>query len=92
MNERILAVFPQENDRERLVVIARETLEGTETVLRQESRCDTGWFVQSEISASPQQMAGLKVLLTSRSTKELLPKKQDHATVLPIGQHVRRRA
>lgn len=72
MNSTILNVFPSDSGENRLV-LARETDESgaTQLVLRQESRSPhVGWFIQSRIAIEPNQIAALKMTLTSNLVKE----------------------
>lgn len=75
MNATILNVFPGESGVERLV-LARELGDNgaAQLVLRQESRSPhVGWFVQSRIAIEPNQVAALKMTLTSNLVKESSP-------------------
>lgn len=71
----VLRILPGSNERSRLVVAIETTMCGYQhMVLRQETHQeDVGWFVQSQIAIEPNQAQGMKALLTSKSTAELLP-------------------
>lgn len=65
--ETILNVLPGADEFCRLVV-ALESEQGCDSrmVLRQETRSgDIDWFVQSRVAIDPEQVAGLKMMLTS---------------------------
>lgn len=83
--ERVLNIFPRE-DGQRLVVAVREYDDFSQTVLRHESPSDSGWFVQSEITVTAEQIAGLKLMLSSRTTQEICPDVLAKRDVIPIGQ------
>ena len=73
MSSKILNVFPDETGENRLVLV-QESCDGGETqlVLQQESRSPhVGWFVQSRISIGANQVAGLKMTLTSNLADQL---------------------
>ena len=40
-------------------------------VLKQESLSDVGWFTQTELAIEPEQLDGLKVLLTGSAARKL---------------------
>ena len=72
MQSLIVNVFPGTDDANRLV-LAHECDDAgvSQLVLRQETRSDhVGWFVQSRIVIEPEQVAGLKMTLTSRMADE----------------------
>ncbi|MCO8120826.1 hypothetical protein NHH03_03680 [Stieleria sp. TO1_6] len=72
MTSTILNVFPSESGTDRLVLV-RETAEAgvSQLVLRQESQSPhVGWFVQSRIVIEPNQVAALKMTLTSNLVKD----------------------
>ncbi len=71
--ESILNVFPTDDDSGRLVIAVEQSDSGrSRLVLRQESRSDhVGWFVQSRIVIEPEQVTGLKMVLSSRSARPL---------------------
>ncbi|MCS7465848.1 hypothetical protein NZK35_04055 [Stieleria sp. ICT_E10.1] len=75
MNSMILNVFPSDSGDQRLVLARESDGDGSSTlVLRQESRSPhVGWFVQSRIAIEPNQVAALKMTLTSNLVKEALP-------------------
>lgn len=85
--ERVLQAFPR-TDAQRLLVVVREKNGIFETLLRQESRSDTGWFVQSEIVVNAEQVAGLKSMFSTRSTQEICPEVSAKRDVIPIGQYL----
>ena len=66
--ETILNVFPSTDDLHRLVVAVQQE-DGdaaSRLVLRQETFAeDVGWFVQSCVAIEPEQVAGLKMALSS---------------------------
>ena len=71
----ILNVFPSDSGENRLV-LARETAEdgSSQLVLRQESRSPhVGWFIQSRIAIESNQVAALKMTLTSNLVREAAP-------------------
>lgn len=72
MQSSILNVFPGLDDGSRLVLAHESDGEGTtQLVLRQETRSEhVGWFVQSRIAIEPEQVAALKMTLTSRMVSE----------------------
>ena len=73
-NETILNVFPAEDDLHRLVIAVQqeEGCGSSRLVLRQESYADdVGWFVQSCVAVEPEQVAGLKMALSTQSTRRL---------------------
>ena len=69
-NETILNVFPAADDLHRLVIAIQQE-EGhaaSRLVLRQETYADdVGWFVQSCVAIEPEQVAGLKMALSSQA-------------------------
>ncbi|WP_372896950.1 hypothetical protein [Stieleria sp.] len=70
----ILNVFPSDSGDQRLVLARESDGNGSTLVLRQESRSPhVGWFVQSRIAIEPNQVAALKMTLTSNLVKEALP-------------------
>jgi hypothetical protein len=78
MTSTILNVFPSESAKARLV-LARETSDqGADLlVLRQESLSPhVGWFVQSRIAIEPDQVAALKMTLTSSLVRESSVRKE----------------
>lgn len=73
-NETILNVFPAVDDLHRLVIAVQQEEEqgSSRLVLRQESYADdVGWFVQSCVAIEPEQVAGLKMALSSQSATRL---------------------
>jgi hypothetical protein len=71
----ILDVLPSDQPHQRLMVL-RESNEGCEQlVLQQESFAhDVGWFTQSRVCITEDQLCGLKVLLTGRGSALATPK------------------
>jgi len=86
-NETILNVFPTADDRHRLVIAIQQDSDSgnggsaprrsgqtSRLVLRQETHAeDVGWFVQSCVTIEPEQLPGLKMALSSTSTRKLHP-------------------
>lgn len=73
--ETILNVFPSDDENRRLVVAVERSEQDAcdRLVLRQESfSSDVGWFVQSRIAVEPEQIPGLKTLLTGQLVKQPL--------------------
>ena len=70
--ETILNVFPTADELHRLVVAVQQE-EGhasSRLVLRQETYSDdVGWFVQSCVAIEPEQIAGLRMALSSSSAQ-----------------------
>ncbi|MDA7874574.1 hypothetical protein N9B17_05345 [Rhodopirellula sp.] len=65
--ETILNVFPTADDLHRLVVAVQQEHASSRLVLRQETYAeDVGWFVQSCVAIEPEQVAGLKMALSSQ--------------------------
>ncbi|WP_182867655.1 hypothetical protein [Stieleria mannarensis] len=83
MNSTILNVFPSDSGDQRLVLAQETDAAGTATlVLRQESRSPhVGWFVQSRIAIEPNQVAALKMTLTSNLVKETTPTEEGPAVI-----------
>ncbi|MDM4017246.1 hypothetical protein [Roseiconus lacunae] len=67
MSNRILNVFPGQDDSTRLVLARESGLDGqSQLVLRQENFSPhVGWFVQSRLAMDAAQAAALKMTLTS---------------------------
>ena len=86
--EQVVDILPS-GESQRLVVLSRECAPGSEPqlVLREETLSDTGWFAQSEVSLSLEQLSGLKLLLTSRKTTQLVQDTSTRPVLLPIGQY-----
>ena len=73
-NETILNVFPAADDLHRLVIAVQQDEGHTASrlVLRQETYADdVGWFVQSCVAIEPEQVAGLKMALSSQSATRI---------------------
>ncbi len=72
MTPKILNVFPSQSGESRLVLAQEFKDDGTsQLVLRQETQSEhVGWFVQSRILIEPDQVAALKMTLTSRLVDE----------------------
>ena len=72
MSSQILNVFPSESGEQRLVLAREVSDQGiSQLVLRQESQSThVGWFVQSRIVIEPDQVAALKMTLTSNLIRE----------------------
>ncbi|MEL6109673.1 MAG: hypothetical protein AAFU85_26995 [Planctomycetota bacterium] len=72
MQSSILNVFPGLDDGNRLVLAHESDANGVaQLVLRQETRSEhVGWFVQSRIVIEPEQVAALKMTLTSRIVRD----------------------
>ncbi len=74
--ETILNVFPAADYLQRLVIAVQqeEGCVSSRLVLRQESYADdVGWFVQSYVAIEPEQVAGLKMALSSQSASRVTP-------------------
>lgn len=70
----VLDVLPSENHHQRLMVIRESSQDGECLVLQQESFApDVGWFTQSRVSITHDQLCGLKVLLTGRAASLATP-------------------
>lgn len=71
----ILDVLPSDQPHQRLMIL-RECKEGSDQlVLQQESFSkDVGWFTQSRVCITQDQLCGLKVLLTGRASALATPK------------------
>lgn len=70
-NETILNVFPAADDLHRLVIAVQQEngQASSRLVLRQETYADdVGWFVQSCVAIEPEQVAGLKMALSTQAT------------------------
>ena len=77
-NETILNVFPAADELQRLVIAVQqdEGCVSSRLVLRQETYSDdVGWFVQSWVAIEPEQVAGLKMALSSQSPGRLSSKR-----------------
>ena len=77
-NETILNVLPEADDLQRLVIAVQqeEGCVSSRLVLRQETYSDdVGWFVQSCVAIEPEQVAGLKMALSSQSTRRFTSKR-----------------
>ena len=73
----ILDVLPGSHDRLRLVIAVERTLCGLEQlILRRETyEPQVGWFCQSQIAVEPDQLASLKLLLTSGRVQQAVKPK-----------------
>ena len=81
IRESILNVFPSDDEDSRLVVAVEQPEEGSSRlVLRQETRADVGWFVQSRVAVMPEQVAGLKMALSAKNTSASRPKRRNPTT------------
>ena len=86
MSSHVLNTFPSQDGSSRLV-LASETDEvgNTQLVLRQETLSDhVGWFVQSRIRIEPDQVAALKMTLTSRLVDESSQPSLESRSILPF--------
>ncbi len=72
MQSTVLNVFPSQSDDHRLVLAREVSAQGhSQLVLRQETRSNhVGWFTQSRIVIEPDQVAALKMTLTSSLIRE----------------------
>lgn len=71
----ILDVLPSDHPHQRLMVIRESGENGDQLVLQQESFAhDVGWFTQSRVCVTQDQLCGLKVLLTGRASALAAPK------------------
>lgn len=83
MNSTILNVFPGKSGDDRLVLAREVDASGAaQLVLRQESRSPhVGWFVQSRIAIEADQVAALKMTLTSNLVQEAQPSEEAPAVL-----------
>ncbi len=96
----LLDVLPSSCNNQRLTVIRERNSDGSEQmVLQQESYAkDVGWYLQSCVSITTEQLCGLKLLLTGRAASmtvqrksltaaqgqpEMLPEDDEHILVFP---------
>lgn len=78
MPETILSTIPGPSDNERLVIAMQEGDTDRPIVLRQESYSDAvGWFPQSSIELSREQLAGLRGALGMPSARPPRPARLD---------------
>ena len=73
IRETIINVVPSDDDDHRLVIAIEKTDDQqSRLVLRQETRSENvGWFVQSRVAILPDQVAGLKMAMSSGQTRKL---------------------
>lgn len=73
----ILDVLPGSHDRLRLVIAVEKTLCGLEQlILRRETyEPQVGWFCQSQIAVEPDQLASLKLLLSTQRVQQAVKPK-----------------
>jgi hypothetical protein len=73
IRETVLNVLPSDDDDRRLVIAIEQSGDGpSQLVLRQETRAaKVGWFVQSRVTVSPEQIAGLRSSLADRTTRAI---------------------
>jgi hypothetical protein len=84
--ETILNVFPSSDPQHRLVIAIEQIgTSGSMLVLRQETHAeDVGWFVQSRVTVEPDQVAGLKMALSSGNAKTNHPPTRENRPVPAI--------
>jgi hypothetical protein len=73
IRETIINVVPSDDDHHRLVIaIEKSDDEQSRLVMRQETRSENvGWFVQSRVAILPEQVAGLKMALSTNQTRQM---------------------
>ena len=72
IRETVVRVLPASDPDSRLVIAVEQPSEGgSQLVLRQETRADrVGWFVQSRVAITPEQVTGLREMLAVRLPAE----------------------
>lgn len=84
----VIEVLPASEGAGRLVVVRETTLCGrSHLLLRQEShQPGVGWYAQGQVPIDPQQLRGLKALLTAPAMRDSVrPRSLGRAGARPVG-------
>jgi hypothetical protein len=96
MNETIFSILQGDDDSNRVVIVHRSGFGGSSLVLRRETFSDDiGWFEQSSVEISPDQVGQLKQALGGVPSGQVRPvgrsrQARDHrsmATIAMVSQH-----
>jgi len=96
MNETIFSILQGDDDSNRIVVVHRSGFGGSRLVLRRETFSDDiGWFEQSSVEISPDQVGQLKQALGTVPSGQVRPvggsrrpsDRRSMATIAMVSQH-----